>query len=85
MDLSRLWQFESSCFARIRLFFLIALSEIDIENYYRTNFALIHHYGWSLYELENMMPYEYVIYKALVLKYQQDLENQKKEQNRRGF
>jgi len=37
-----------------------------LENYYRTNFALMQHHKYSLTELENMMPWERTVYVALL-------------------
>jgi len=38
---------------------------------------MIHHYKWSLFELENMMPWEREIYVGLLIEH---LEEQKKEE-----
>lgn len=34
----------------------------DIANFYKTNFALVHHHKYSLTELENMIPWEKYVY-----------------------
>lgn len=34
----------------------------DITNFYKTNFALVHHHKYSLTELENMIPWEKYVY-----------------------
>ncbi len=37
-------------------------------NYYRTNFAIVHVHKWgSFEELDQMMPYERDVYKALLI------------------
>ncbi len=41
---------------------------------FRTNFALMHYHGYSLRELEDMMPWEREMYLILL---QQHLEEQK--------
>ena len=38
-------------------------------NYYRTNFALMHHHKYSLTELEEMMCWERDIYIIMLLQY----------------
>jgi hypothetical protein len=48
----------------------------NLKNYYKTNFALIHHHKYSLSELENMMPWERDIYVSMLIAYIEE-ENQK--------
>ena len=48
----------------------------SLENYYKTNFALMQHHKYSLTEIENMMPWEREIYLML-------LEQHIKEENER--
>jgi len=50
-------------------FFRVALSHNSLENYFRTNFAMMQHHNYSLLELENMVPWERDIYVALLLQY----------------
>ena len=38
------------------------LSHDSLQNHMKTNFALMHHHKWSLTELENMMPWERLVY-----------------------
>ena len=38
-----------------------------LENYYRTNFQLMHFHKYSLAELETMFPFEREIYTSLLL------------------
>ena len=47
---------------RFKQFFRIALSHDSLVNHYQTNFAMMHHYHYSLTELDNMMPWEREIY-----------------------
>jgi len=35
-------------------------------NHYQTNFAMMQHHGYSLSELENMLPWERMIYVTLL-------------------
>jgi len=39
----------------------------SLENYYKTNFALMQHHKYSLTELENMIPWERDVYVNLLL------------------
>lgn len=47
---------------------------MDLENYYKINFALIQYHKYSLWEIENLIPWERDIYVALL---QQHLEDEK--------
>lgn len=38
----------------------------DLESYYKTNFALMQHHKYNLYDIENMMPWERDIYVTLL-------------------
>ena len=38
----------------------------SLENYYKTNFALMQHHKYSLSDLENMIPWEREIYVSLL-------------------
>ena len=53
---------------------------MDLENYYRLNFALIQYHKYSLTEIENLMPWERDIYVALL---QQHLEEEELKQKQR--
>ena len=39
----------------------------SLENYYKTNFALVQHHKYSLTEIENLMPWERDVYVNLLL------------------
>ena len=41
------------------------MAHIDLESYFKLNFALIQHHKYSLTEIENMMPWERDIYVGL--------------------
>jgi len=47
---------------------------MDLEGYYKLNFALIQYHKYSLTEIENMIPWERDIYVALLT---QHLEEEK--------
>jgi hypothetical protein len=44
------------------------------------NFSMMQHYGYSLTELEQMMPWEREIYKGLLTKFLKDQEMQMRRQ-----
>tara|TARA_B100001063_G_scaffold213442_1_gene213008 strand:+ start:176 stop:346 length:171 start_codon:yes stop_codon:yes gene_type:complete len=50
---------------------------MDLESYYRLNFALIQYHKYSLTELENLIPWERDIYVGLL---QAHLEDEKLKQ-----
>ena len=55
---------------------------MDLESYFRLNFALMQYHKYSLSEIENMMPWERDIFVGLLL---QHLEEERlKEQQRKG-
>jgi len=62
-------------------FFLIALSHDNILNYLNTNFQMMQHHGYSLTELDNMMPWEREIYIKLLL---QHLEEEREREKSRA-
>tara|TARA_B100001939_G_C16935191_1_gene615713 strand:+ start:531 stop:713 length:183 start_codon:yes stop_codon:yes gene_type:complete len=49
------------------------MSHMDLENYYRLNFALLQFHKWSLTEIEHLIPWERDVYVALL---QQHLEEE---------
>ena len=58
------------------------MAHIDLESYFKLNFALIQHHKYSLTEIENMMPWERDIYVGLL---QAHLEEERlKEQQRQA-
>ena len=50
---------------------------MDLENYYKINFALIQYHKYSLTEIENLIPWERDIYIGML---QQHLEDEKLKQ-----
>lgn len=59
----------------------------NLMNYYKTNFALMQHHKYSLFEIENMIPWERFIYVDLLKEYLQEQEKKIKDQmavNRRA-
>ena len=54
---------------------------LDLENYFRLNFALMQYHKWSLSEIENLLPWERHIYVELL---KQHLEEEKLKQQQNG-
>lgn len=50
-------------------FFRITVCHDNLKNYFETNFALMQHHKYSLFELENLMPWERSIYIAMLVEY----------------
>ena len=55
------------------------MAHIDLESYFKLNFALMQHHKYSLTEVENMMPWERDIYVGLLNQYIEE-ENLKAQQ-----
>ena len=66
----------------IASFFRVALSHNSLENYVRTNFAMMQHHYYSLHDLENMIPWEREVYVTMLLEYiKEENERIRKQQN----
>tara|TARA_E500000318_G_C3478391_1_gene179423 strand:- start:192 stop:380 length:189 start_codon:yes stop_codon:yes gene_type:complete len=46
---------------------LISLSHESLVNFYQTNFQLVHHFKYSLTEIENMVPWEREVYLTMLI------------------
>ena len=57
------------------------LSHDSLENYYKTNFALMQHHKYSLTELDDMIPFEREIYVELLSQWIKE-ENERMEKER---
>ena len=55
------------------------MAHMDLESYFKLNFALMKHHKYSLTEIENMIPWERDIYLGLLNQYIED-ENLKAKQ-----
>jgi hypothetical protein len=53
-------------FKGLRRFFRVALSHINLENYYQVQFSMAQHHKYSLTELDNLIPWEREIYVGLL-------------------
>lgn len=54
---------------------------MDLENYYKINFALMQFHKYSLTEVENLIPWERDVYVGLL---QQHIEDEKLRQQQNG-
>ena len=54
---------------------------MDLESYYKLNFALVQYHKYSLTELENMMPFERDIYVGLLKNHLEEEELKQKQAN----
>ncbi len=59
------------------------MSHMDLENYFKLNFALMQYHKWSLTEIENMIPFERDIY-TILLKQHIEEEELKAQQRANG-
>jgi hypothetical protein len=57
------------------------MNHIDLESYYRINFALMQYHKYSLTEIENWIPWEREVYVGLL---KQHLEEEKLKQQQNG-
>tara|TARA_B100000287_G_scaffold137318_1_gene129266 strand:- start:302 stop:478 length:177 start_codon:yes stop_codon:yes gene_type:complete len=48
------------------------MSHMDLENYYKINFALLQYHKYSLTEIENLIPWERDIYIGMLQKHLED-------------
>jgi len=54
---------------------------MDLENYFKLNFALMQYHKYSLTEIENMMPWERDIYVGLLRQHLEEEELKQKQRN----
>ena len=50
------------------------MSHMDLESYFKLNFALIKYHKWSLTEIETMMPWERDVYVILLKQHLEEEE-----------
>ena len=70
----------NSSFGGFAKFFYLSLSHDNLENYYKTNFALMQHHKYSLTELDGMIPFEREIYMTLLVQHLEE-EAERAKQN----
>ena len=54
---------------------------MDLENYYKLNFALVQYHKYSLTEIENMVPWERDVYVTLLKQHLEEEELKRKQSN----
>ena len=72
--------------ARTGKFFRLGQSHETLPNYYTLNFNLVKHHGFSLTELEDMLPFERDIYVVLLrqwLEQQEEIAKRQAQQSQR--
>ena len=58
---------------------------MDLESYFKLNFAMMQYHKYSLTEIENMMPFERDIYVALLQQHLEEEEQKQKEEEGKWF
>ena len=67
------------------MFFRIALLHNTLENYFQTNFALIHHHKWDIQYIEELMPWEKEVYIMMLTDFLREEQRRMQEkQNQRS-
>ena len=56
------------------------MAYMNLEGYFRLNFALMQYHKYSLTEIENMMPWERDIYVGLLQQHLEEEEMKRKQQ-----
>ena len=56
------------------------MAHMDLESYFKLNFALMQHHKYSLTEIENMMPWERDIYVGLLRQHLEEEELKRNQQ-----
>ena len=79
-----MWKDRNRNFRRTCIFFRICLSHNSLEAYYLQNFAMIQHHNWSLTEIEDMLPYERILYSELLMQWVNEENARIEEQNRKN-
>ena len=58
---------------------------MDLENYFRLNFALMQYHRWSLWEIESMIPWERDIYVELLTQHLEEEKTKQQQMNNNNF
>lgn len=59
------------------------MAHMDLESYYKTNFALMQHHKYNLSDIENLIPWERDIYVTLLKNWIEE-EEQRIAQQQKG-
>ena len=58
---------------------------MDLENYFRLNFALMQYHKYSLWEIENMIPWERDVYVGLLPQHLEEEKLKQQQQQNSSF
>lgn len=58
----------------------MSMIHMDLENYFRLNFSLMQYHKYSLWEIENMIPWERDIYVTLLQQHLEEEESKQRQQ-----
>lgn len=61
----------------------MALSHNTLSSFYRTNFVLMQHHGYSLHEIEQLIPWEREVYISLLIDHLKQEKERAKTKNRK--
>ena len=78
-----MWAFGRYCIVKSSGFFRVIVCYETLMNYYQTNFSLVKHHGFSLTELEEMIPWERTVYVEMLNEYLKQLELIEKQKQKR--
>lgn len=56
---------------------------MDLLNYYKLNFQLMHYHKWSLTEIEHLVPWEREVYVGMLKRAIEDENEQRKQQEQK--
>lgn len=59
------------------------MSYNSLENYYQVMFALRQHHGWTIPEIEDLIPYERDLFVGMLEGYLEELKEKRKEAERK--
>lgn len=66
---------------RLRRFFSIVFGEGELLSLYRTNFLMMHNFGYDVQSMENMIPFEREIYTLMLI---DQLAKEQEQKNKKG-
>ena len=75
-----MWDEKSSASGGPLKFFCLSLARDSLENFYKTNFALMQYHKYSLSDIENMLPWEREIYIMLLIEHIREENERMREQ-----
>jgi hypothetical protein len=78
-----MWNNKYKTFRGNQRFFRVGLSHDSLANHYTANFAMIQHHNWNLTDIDNMLPFERLIYVDMLVDHV-NRENEKLEQSKKG-